>query len=554
LHDAGWISPAGWFIFRQSHPKNLMNRLICLAAALTILLAGGFMTAARAQNNLDLIGVTLLRAMTTNLDGSGIRVAQPEAYDGGVNKWEVNPSTVGRSTNIFAYISAVGTSTNYPNSVGFESGHANGVGSIFYGTTGSGVATNVAHVDSFDADYFINAYVVSNLLVLGDPVVNQSFTFGNVTNNIQTNGFYPISVSDQQGIDSVYDDYATANGTLFVSAANNQLSVSPPGTGYNCISVAAYGGGSSIGPTLDNGRCKPDITAPAGTTSFSTPQIAGAAAVLLQAALRGDGGGDTNSACDMKTIKALLLNGAVKPADWTNTSASPLDARYGAGLVNVFNAYKQLAGGQQVFCASNSVASGAAHPPTATTNTIPATSGWDWQNLASDATNDAVNHYFFNVTNGMATATLVWNRQFGATNINDLDLFLINAANSNLVACSTSRVDNVEHLFVPNLPAGRYDLQVLKNGGTNVVSDAETYALAFGLVPTELSLARSGPNAVVAWPVYPAGFRVEAATNLVSPAWVTNNLPPSTITNSRHTLILNATNAAQFFRLRQPNF
>ena len=66
----------------------------------------------------------------------------------------------------------------------------------------------------------------------------------------------------------------------------------------------------------------------------------------MQAALRGDGGSDTNSAFDIRTIKALLLNGAVKPADWTNIAPSPLDTRYGAGVLNVLNSYEQLAGGR----------------------------------------------------------------------------------------------------------------------------------------------------------------------------------------------------------------
>ena len=57
------------------------------------------------------------------------------------------------------------------------------------------------------------------------------------------------------------------------------------------------------------------------STSFSTPQVAGAAAVLMQAGLRGDGGSDTNAAADIRTVKALLFNGAVKPADWTNIAA-----------------------------------------------------------------------------------------------------------------------------------------------------------------------------------------------------------------------------------------
>ncbi len=513
-----------------------MNRFICHAVVLAVL--AGLFPPARAQN-LDQIGITLLRALTTNVDGSGIRVAQPEAS---APAFEVNPTNnfVQQPISLFTYSSAAGTDTNYPNSVGTESSHANSVAEFFYGIP-NGVATNVAHVDNFDANYFINYYVVSNLAVLGDPVVNQSFTFG------------ALSASDQQTVDSIYDDYADFYGTLFVSAVNNGGRVCAPGTAYNSIGVAAYGGSSSVGPTIDNGRCKPDLTAPAGYTSFSTPQVAGAAAVLMQAALRGDGGSDTNSASDMRVIKALLLNGAVKPAGWTNSNSSPLDARYGAGVLNVFNSYEQLAGGEQVFCTADLISLGAAHPPVAITNFIAVSSGWDAEIISSTTTNNAVNHYFFNATNGFVTVTLVWNRQLGETNINDLDLFLFNLANSNLVACSTSRVDNVEHIFVPALAAGTYDLQVLKNGGTNVVSDDEAYALAFAFVPTHLKLARAGTNAVLSWPVYPAGFCVEATTNLVAPTWSTNNLS-ATLTGSTNILSVMTTNAAQFFRLRQPNF
>ena len=517
-----------------------MNRLICYAVVLASALAG--ICAVRAQS-LDQIGVTLLRTQTTNLDGSGIRVAQPEANtDGDTNHpsaFEVNPAAINFPTNRFTYSSDAGTSNAFPNLVGNESGHADIVAGFFYGRA-SGVATNVAHVDNYDADFFINYYVVSNLAVLGDAVVNQSFTFG------------ALPASDQRDVDSAYDDYAEFYGTLFVSAANNGGSVCAPATGYNCIGVAAYGGSSSYGPTIDNGRCKPDITAPAGATSFSTPQVSGAAAVLMQAALRGDGGGDTNSAFDMRTIKVLLLNGAVKPADWTNANSSPLDARYGAGVLNVFNSYKQLAGGKNNSSATNLILIGATHLPVAATNFIPAPSGWDLETISSTPTNDAMNHYFFSVTNGFVTATLTWNRQLGATNINNLDLFLFNVANSNLVARSTSRVDNVEHIFVPSLAAGSYDLQVLKNGGTNVVSDNETYALAFAFAPAQLNLTRASTNVVLTWPVYPAGFCVEATTNLTT-TWSTNNFSAA-LTGSTNILTAPMTNAAQFFRLRSPDF
>jgi hypothetical protein len=223
------------------------------------------------------------------------------------------------------------------------------------------------------------------------------------------------------------------------------------------------------------------------------------------------------------------------------------------------NAYEQLAGGKHGYVISTTVSTGGAHPPTGVTGSIAVLSGWDFNTNSSGTNLDGVNHYFFNVTNGLsgaqftATATLAWNRQFQETNINNLDLFLYNCASSNLVACSTSLVDNVEHIWLPRLPQGRYDLQVLKNGGTNTVSDSETYALAFEFFSLPLSISPCGTNASLAWPVYPAGFVVEATTNLISPViWSTNNIPSPIVTNNQNYILLNVTNSDQFFRLRRP--
>jgi hypothetical protein len=507
----------------------------------------------------DIIGVALLSTVTTNVNGAGVRVAQPEAgYDQAddYTNWEVNPGAVGQPGGHFTYVSANGSTTNFPNSLSSESAHADAVGGIFYGMPG-GVATNVAHVDNYDANDLIQVgefvtpfstnYTASLPAAnINDAVVNQSFTFGVVPTN------------EQEAIDSAYDNYAARYNTLFVSAANNGGPVSAPGTSYNCISVGAYGGGSSYGPTLDNGRAKPDITAPAGETSFSTPLVSGAAAVLIQAGLRGDGGSDTNSPGDIRMVKALLLNGAIKPADWTNNPPSPLDTRYGVGVLNVFNSYKQLAGGKHGYIFSTNVPTSTGHPPTGATGTVGALSGWDFNTNTSSSTSDGVNHYYFNVTNGSgsaafnATATLVWNRQRFQKGINNLDIFLYAAVSSNLVVCSTSLVDNVEHIFVPRLAQGRYDLQVWKAGGAGTVSVAEPYALAWEFFSTSLNASKSGTNISISWPIYPAGFVLQAATNLVTPvAWDANNPAPE-VTNNQNVVLLNATNADQFFRLWRP--
>jgi hypothetical protein len=456
-----------------------INRVLLAVVAGISLLA----PAAPAQTS-DPIGIWLLRTTTTNLNGSGIRVAQPEGLVAdNPPAWQVNPGAVGQPADLLTYSSG-GIFTNaYPNSLGAESWHANQVGYVFYGMP-DGLATNVTQVDGFDQDSFVN--LVSTLTPLNDSVVNQSFTFG-----IQ-------SIPDQQSTDLIYDNYAALYKTLFVSGVGNDGSVQSPATCYNGIGVGAYGTVySSIGPTIDNGRCKPDLCAPDYVTSFATPQVAGSAAVLLQAALRGDGGRFTSLAVDPRTIKALLLNGATKPADWTNSNSSPLDAHYGAGVLNVFNSYQQLIGGKRGYNISSRVISGRSHLSPSTKKSIGVLNGWDFNTITTPQTavaRDGVNHYYFNATNSAGSndcyATLVWNRHFGTKDINNLDLFLYNCANSNLVACSTSLVDNVEHIFVPQLAPGRYDLQVWKSGSPGGVSVKESYALAFTFTASN---ARNNP-------------------------------------------------------------
>jgi hypothetical protein len=529
-----------------------MGKLPGRNALLIFATAAFFSTTARAQY-LGTSGVTLLQSVMTNLNGTGIRVAQVEADNTGTNSWEVQPGNVAQPINLFTYISNDGSANTFPNSLGYDSGHADAVGGNFYGLA-TGVATNVAHVDNYEADYFYNSIIdAASPANINDRVVNQSFMFTGFT------------IAQQESYDMYYDNYAAQYNTLFVSGVGNGggVPVSPPATCYNGIGVGAYGpySYSSVGPTLDNGRAKPDITfygTPANLTSFSTPFVSGAAAVLMQAGLRGDGGNDTNSAADIRTVKALLLNGAVKPSDWTNNSPSPLDSRYGAGLLNVFNSYEQLAGGKRGYIVSTSVATNSPHLPTGATGTVSVLNGWDFNTNFSSAATDGVNHYYFNVTNSAskalftATATLVWNRQRNKTNINNLDLYLYGVLSSNLVASSTSLVDNVEHLWLPRLLQGRYDLQVLKKGGTTVTTN-ETYALAWEFFSQSLGIVKSGTNVVLAWPVYPAGFHVESSTNLAPPIfWSTNNVPPPVFTNNQNVVSLVVTNSNQFFRLRQP--
>ena len=300
----------------------------------------------------------------------------------------------------------------------------------------------------------------------------------------------------QPEIDQSYDDNIAQHKTIIVNGAGNgqggHYEPEAIATAYNTIGVNAFDinyTGPSLhscaGPAYD-GRSKPDITAPALSTSFSGPLVAGAAALLVQAA------GTSSDAGDVRTVKALLLNGAIKPLYtpdpnniWSHKASAPLDKRYGAGVLNVFNSYKQFAGGRHAFTISST--SSTVIPSTG--GNVSVRSGWDFQSAITSSGSDRVNHYFFDLTGAVdgpftLTSTLVWNRKNGQSAINNLDLYLY-TADGTLIASSNSTIDNVEHLFAQALPPGRYDLQVFKHAN-DPVSDDETYALAFDFAPRQL--------------------------------------------------------------------
>ncbi|HWD18483.1 MAG TPA: S8 family serine peptidase [Verrucomicrobiae bacterium] len=456
---------------------------------------------ARATD-LDTIGLTRLLTNQPGLTGAGIRVAQAESGNG-TPSFEINPAAISEPVSLFTWISSNGTASTYPNDVGTVSDHADGVALNFF-APGAGVAPGVSHVDNYDADYFIETVIDPNLAI-PDTVVNQSFV--------------DFSLADQDSLNSSYDDYVATHGTIICSAVGNGGDVYPPSSAYNVIAVGCYGVGasSSVGPTTDNGRSKPDLIAPSLATSFSTPYVSGSAAVLLQAA------GANASAQNARTIKALLVNGAIKPFNWAHPAPAPLDPLYGAGLLNIYYSYTQLAGGAHAFSANNS----AATPLYA--NPIAAPAGWDYETIGSSSFSPTVNHYCFGVTNGDGftfTATLVWQRALAASGINALTLSLYNVDTAALVAQSASAVDNVQHLYVPRLASGRYDLQMARAANLTPVSDAAALAYQFfPIAPLTLSLQRSGTNLTLSWPATPTIYTLQQTASFSPPiAWtaVTN--------------------------------
>jgi hypothetical protein len=285
----------------------------------------------------DQIGLYDLRNRDASLTGAGIVVGQIEAQELNSDNYQTDPAKAGLSSSLFTYYDSTNTWSGggaaYDSSR--ESGHANLVGSRFFGVTSGtqstdGVAPGVSAIQVFEAGHYYAR--VSSGTATNAAVVNQSFVFN----------------SQDGTIDRNYDNYVANYGVLFVNGINTNntpATIPSPGSAYNGITVGAID--RAVAPLPDN-RSKPDIVAPGSTaSSYTTPLVAGAAAILIQSALRGDAGtGTAASASDIRTIKALILNAATKAKGWSNTSIQPLDRPNGAGVLEVNQAQLQLIAGQ----------------------------------------------------------------------------------------------------------------------------------------------------------------------------------------------------------------
>ena len=122
-----------------------------------------------------------------------------------------------------------------------------------------------------------------------------------------------------------------------------------------------------------------------------------------------------------------------------------------------------------------------------------------------------------------------------------------------LVTNSVSAVDNVQHIYIPSLPRGQYDLQVVKYGSpSQSVTTNETYALAFQFYPVSppmLTVGRSGGSTIVSWPATPTIFNLQQTAGLTPPiSWAA--VPAvGLITNTTVSVPLNPAGAAAFYRL-----
>jgi hypothetical protein len=423
---------------------------------------------------------------------------------------------------------------NTPSPAGHQTGIAPGA-ALRSGAMASSWTTN-AYSASFA--FTGNSFATPYASYFGSAdVINSSWGF---TDGPGTNVF-------TMAMDGLAD---TNPRTTFVAAAGNggpsTNSVVSPGSGYNAITVAALAndgsnnydsiaGFSSRGPqaygdpvngTFFGIRAAVDIAAP-GTnltsayyggqtggnnptrpgspngpaggptfysgsvagTSFSTPIVAGAAALIDSASYNTLLLAANPASRDARVVKSVLLNSARKIPGWSNgqtphvngnggvTTAQSLDFSSGAGALNLDQAYKQYLGGL--------------------TMDVPGTLsgfqglvdavGWDYGVVRAGI--DNVYQIARPLVGGSnLTVTLDWfrNRAFDAATLTpsefsqvDLDLSITDVLSGNLISESISAVNVVEHLHFPIPRTSLYRIEVKYFGNLFGAETSEEYGLAW---------------------------------------------------------------------------
>ena len=308
-------------------------------------------------------------------------------------------------------------------------------------------------------------------------------------------------------------DFAAARDRILMVAGVNN---GPPAFGlmshmYNGLAVGLRNGThvtSDTLPGLDGpGRMKPEIVAPDNFTSFATPMVGAAAALLFETAQTWPTLIDDADARRTEVVKVALLAGAVREnqsiGTWSNNPVSsgpqrglttrPIDDVVGAGTVNIDRSHRILTGGR-VAASDQPVA-----PPALTAEgwdlvTMPVTSSAYWRlRLSADAPEIGI--------------ITTWNRRsrlpFPSTQVANIDLHLWHrAADGTLLpllgddglpffssgnVVSASLIDNIEMLVVRDLAPGDYVVEARRVD--SVAAPFATFDVALGWMIPEHALA-----------------------------------------------------------------
>lgn len=467
-----------------------MRFFLCLTGLIPCFLADIALADWRADVGLTSLRTRLGAAAPT---GAGIRVTQVEACESactaGTAVYAPNPALPQFEGKTIELACPVCSNEVFSN-------HASNVAAYFFGSGGTAIGvTSITANEASNWLFSILRYTTPQPpWPVDDTRVHNHSWIG--------------SMGDE--VNRRYDYVISRDGIVACVGVNNNITDVPPNlaAAYNVISVGLTSGRSSRGPITTGdgiGRVKPEIVASAGATSWATPIVSGAATLLLQVQealdvpdVPDDLTGTEQRSAQVLLTKALLLAGATKAefeslGGWRKgfetpsiDGTVPLDYRFGAGELNIDNSHRILTTNPQ---------------QTACDNALRTLTGWNYAKIPGGGTH----RYFFEIPAGQQapafSAIVTWNRHIDwwsngsvyslTPSLANIDLRLRRAQNfvpGEVIDQSISAVDNVEHIYQQNLPAGRYVLEV--------TSDlAWTYALAWD-APTALAADYDGDGDV----------------------------------------------------------
>jgi autotransporter-associated beta strand protein len=514
-------------ILRTSCRRPRQRAALCQALTALFLALSPLLVHAqiRVDTGYNALSAQLGGALPT---GAGVAVTQVEATSGG-NR----PSNTTAGTGTFA-----GKTFTFRSPASTASGHAIAVGNNYYGN-GIALAPGITTIDSYEAgDWLgVNPGVNSNVLqyntsnnplvsLNGSRIVNHSWIYTGETTSqalelLERNDWL-IATDDIIQVAGTNNGTGSTNQALFSYGANTisvGLSNLNHGIGTPTVLTPSGSGGHQVyGRQGTYQHPRPDLVAPESATSFATPIVGSAAALLIQASKDHPTWSTTTyvspriptqtirAADTSEVIRAALLAGAdrtyyntdgVRLLDYRATvgtqSANGLDTRVGAGQLNVRNSYNILVGTQQL---------GA----TAGNGTAISDAGFDYDAaFGGDAgTNNVAKYQFTGGWTGQNfAASLVWNANieigdifFGgletAANIHNFNLKLWDISTPAapvLVAQSISDRENTENIFTTLVAGKNYQLEV---SSTDLVN--WDYGLAWNGISNQLWNGTGGNN------------------------------------------------------------
>jgi len=397
--------------------------------------------------------------------GAGVRVGQVELPDG---EGDYGP-------NQSASSEYAGKNFTFMNGPTGTSAHANVVARNYYGNVTS-IAPGVTDINLYLTTQWIDAsFLRSNSASSTPPLAPPAGL--RIFNNSWVGNSPALSIVRRADYAARNYDVLMVNGVNVSSAPSDNWPLLSHM--YNGISVGKTNGVHQSGDTLSDGvgRMKPEIVAPGSETSYSAAVVSAAAALMYETAGELAVAG-TNDASRSEVIKAVLMAGARHRAGWTNNPDTagptrgvtdrPLDDIYGVDVVNVDRSHMILTGGEFP---------GLARVPSFATA---ASAGWALESVAPGAKR----YWRFSVfeTANEVSILATWHRDapigFSTSFLANFDLQLWRVdASGQLVSLvgsaglsqftagnvvSNSSVDNVEHLYIQNLAAGSYVLELAR--------------------------------------------------------------------------------------------